>query len=197
VCCRVLQCVAVCCSVLQCILNASHAHNTHTIYTSHIANMYTTYTHPYIYIYIYIHIYIYISYKYAYRTHIDKVYMCIYIYIYFAYTGHILTTGFGNYMALPLMRLATHEAECLTSQKQPEILTMAQATMWCKDIMRVLSLRSVSVFVSLSHIFAYVFPLTSSLSRYLAFSLSLSRSLSLFLLRFLFSLSLSLSLFSP
>eukprot|EP00277_Geminigera_cryophila_P028730 CAMPEP_0179470544 /NCGR_PEP_ID=MMETSP0799-20121207/50978_1 /TAXON_ID=46947 /ORGANISM="Geminigera cryophila, Strain CCMP2564" /LENGTH=270 /DNA_ID=CAMNT_0021277669 /DNA_START=38 /DNA_END=850 /DNA_ORIENTATION=+ len=58
------------------------------------------------------------------------------------YESHILTTGFGNYMALPLMRLATHEAECLTNQKQPEILTMAEATMWCKDIMRVLSLRS-------------------------------------------------------
>jgi len=37
---------------------------------------------------------------------------CIYIH---TYTGHILTTGFGNCIALPLMRLATHEAECVTN----------------------------------------------------------------------------------
>jgi len=58
------------------------------------------------------------------------------------YESHILTTGFGNYMALPLMRIATEEAERLNNGTQPKVLTMAEATMWCKDIMRVLSLRS-------------------------------------------------------
>eukprot|EP00802_Teleaulax_amphioxeia_P010382 Tamp_10409.p1 GENE.Tamp_10409~~Tamp_10409.p1 ORF type:complete len:578 (+),score=139.23 Tamp_10409:231-1736(+) len=58
------------------------------------------------------------------------------------YEAHILTTGFGNYMALPLMRVATEEAERLSNQTQPKVLTMAEATRWAKDVMRVLSLRS-------------------------------------------------------
>lgn len=58
------------------------------------------------------------------------------------YEGHILATGFGNYMALPLMRIATREAEHLQNQTQPKVLTMAEATRWAKDVMRVLSLRS-------------------------------------------------------
>jgi 20S proteasome alpha/beta subunit len=45
-------------------------------------------------------------------------------------------------MALPLMRIATREAEHLQNQTQPKVLTMAEATRWAKDVMRVLSLRS-------------------------------------------------------
>ena len=71
----------------ECVTN-TYAHNTHTIYRSHIRNMYTTYTH------------IYISYKHAYRTHIDKIYMhiltiyiyiymCIYIYMFRIYRSHL------------------------------------------------------------------------------------------------------------
>ena len=45
-------------------------------------------------------------------------------------------------MALPLMRIATREAEHLQNRTQPKVLTMAEATRWAKDVMRVLSLRS-------------------------------------------------------
>ena len=38
------------------------------------------------------------------------------------YEGHILATGFGSYMALPLMRLATREVENLMNQTQPKVL---------------------------------------------------------------------------
>ena len=40
------------------------------------------------------------------------------------------------------MRIATEEAERLTNQTQPKVLTMAEATRWAKDVMRVMSLRS-------------------------------------------------------
>lgn len=58
------------------------------------------------------------------------------------YESHILATGFGSYMALPLMRLATREAERLNNGTMPKALTIAEATQWATDVMRVMSLRS-------------------------------------------------------
>jgi len=70
----------------------TYCYTMYGIYRSHIANTYVS-----VYIYVYIYIYIY-----------------MYQYVYYTYAGHILTTGFGNCIARPLLRLATHEAERVT-----------------------------------------------------------------------------------
>lgn len=55
---------------------------------------------------------------------------------------HILTTGIGQYMALPLLREATREVERLKQHKLPDTLNTTQGIQLLCDVMRVLSLRT-------------------------------------------------------
>jgi len=58
--------------------------------------------------------------------------------------GHIMASGMGVYLALPLMRFATEEAERMRDGHFPKTLTMEEACGWACDVMRVLSLRTSS-----------------------------------------------------